>query len=54
MAFPIITLLFAGIVAFLAFSTGGVETGMDDAPAASTSAPVADEAPVVEEAAGEE
>jgi len=49
MVAPIITLVLAGAVAFLAFQTGGIETGMEEAPA-----PAPIEAPVDEEPADEE
>lgn len=43
MAFPIITLLLAALVAFLGFQTVGIDTGMPTETSASVSAPAADE-----------
>lgn len=60
MAFPIITLVFAALVAFFAFQTGKLETGMTNEVApivrsdnASTDAEE-EEAPAVEETDAEE
>jgi hypothetical protein len=53
MAFPIITLLLAVLVAFLGFQTGGIDTGMAPETSASVSAPAEEEA-AGEEAAEEE
>jgi hypothetical protein len=52
MAFPIITLLLAILVAFLGFQTSGLDTGMPEESSASVSAPADDEG--AEEAAEEE
>lgn len=54
MAFPIITLLLAGIVAFLGFSTVGIDTGMPTESAASVTAPANDDAAEEEVEAAEE
>ncbi len=55
MAFPIITLLLAALVAFLGFQTAGIDTGMPTETSASVSAPAADEdAGTEEEAPAEE
>lgn len=43
MAFPIITLLLAALVAFLAFQTGSIDNGL-----AGAAAPPAEEAPAEE------
>lgn len=43
MAYPIITLLLAALVAFLGFQTSGIDTGMPAESAASVSAPAASE-----------
>ena len=52
MAFPIITLLLAILVAFLGFQTAGIDTGMPEESPASVSAPADDEG--AEEEAGDE
>ncbi|MGB6223206.1 hypothetical protein [Haloferula sp.] len=54
MAFPIITLLLAILVAFLGFQTSGLETGMPAESASSVSAPAADDEADAEEDASEE
>lgn len=53
MAFPIITLLLAVLVAFLGFQTAGIDTGMPEESSESVSAPAENEG-AEEEAAGEE
>ena len=54
MAFPIITLVLAILVAFLGFQTGGIDTGMPTETSASVSAPAADDDGGADEAAEEE
>ena len=49
MVAPIITLVIGGAVAFLAFQTSGIETGMEE-----TAAPAAIESPAGSEPVGEE
>jgi len=56
MAYPIITLLFAAGVAFLAFRTNGAETGMEaeTAPVSIDTAPPAEAAPADDSGVEEE
>ncbi|MFC7339288.1 hypothetical protein ACFQY0_18995 [Haloferula chungangensis] len=54
MAFPIITLLLAALVAFLGFQTGSIDTGMPTESSASVAAPAAEDDGAADDAAEEE
>ena len=54
MAFPIITLLLAVLVAFLGFQAGGIDTGMPEESSESVSAPAVEDDGAAEEEAEEE